>query len=480
MENQGNQEIRVLRLEETLDGLHFIWEMYAQYTAPKCTKEQVERFQSTIKYEVIIPKVHQRELFFFGYFVDNSLVGVSAVNHMGQIVWVYSDQAYASLAVAQKLVEHMKVYCIQVLKTLSLKVEATQSSVEFYQLAGFCQTAQERYLDDMPLFPMECLLKAQGQGMYETSDKSNKGLWIGLIVAVVVGLVVVTALLSVGIFRNAGVKHSEFNREETWPYQGGEIEEPQREEQQGEEPQGIEAIESYEGENLTYTVEEKMYEEAKGEGKYTIDFSVAYPELSNLDSEKAVEINQILKACAMQTVNGLYLSPTDEMKDALLTETSPYLISYVTYKITYMDDDFMSVVFEDRYCQGNTMKEFIDLRSKNINLHTGEVYAVKDIVNLSDDYMKDWLVRMQGEAPQETVLKEVTTEEFKNILSGEYVGEDYYSTFFVKKEGMEIGLSYHHLNPKKTAYLAGWITAPYKMDEIKEYQTGSKFWSLIF
>ena len=52
------------------------------------------------------------------------------------------------------------------------------------------------------------------------------------------------------------------------------------------------------------------------------------------------KINEMLKDCAMSTVNTLYLDPSDSMKEKMLEESDPFMASLVTYKVSYAGEGF--------------------------------------------------------------------------------------------------------------------------------------------
>mgnify|MGYP002572309418 FL=1 len=45
-----------------------------------------------------------------------------------------------------------------------------------------------------------------------------------------------------------------------------------------------------------------------------MQFDVKYPQITGVEGENIDKINEMLKDCAMSTVNTLYLAPSDSMK----------------------------------------------------------------------------------------------------------------------------------------------------------------------
>ena len=121
-----------------------------------------------------------------------------------------------------------------------------------------------------------------------------------------------------------------------------------------------------------------------------MQFDVKYPQITGVEGENIDKINEMLKDCAMSTVNTLYLAPSDSMKEKMLEESNPFLGSLVTYKVSYAGEDFISVAFNDIYYAGNTSAQYCDLRTRNIRISDAKQFEVADIVDLSDAFMHDW------------------------------------------------------------------------------------------
>ena len=65
-------------------------------------------------------------------------------------------------------------------------------------------------------------------------------------------------------------------------------------------------------------------------------------------------------------------------------------------------------------------------------------------MDLSDAFMHDWMKKMKGEAPLAEVLSSVKLNDFRQILNGEILENRYFDAFFVDKDGIEIGITYHY------------------------------------
>ena len=155
------------------------------------------------------------------------------------------------------------------------------------------------------------------------------------------------------------------------------------------------------------------------------------------------------------------------------------LISYVEYKVCYANNNFISVVFEDNSYKGSEAYYDPGLRTVNISLKDGTVYRVGDIVDLSDEFLDEWVGIMREEADNDAFLSELDTETMRETLSGNSEENIYVPNFFVDADGLEIGydLNYPEDDSHDLGYI--WVTAPFSLDDLKPYQTDSDFWDLI-
>lgn len=485
---------RKLNRQEILDALHLIWNVYAKETAPHRTAGQVDAFRSSIQYDKVIQGWSRGELFFLGWYEQEQMIGTVAITPLGKIIfWAMGGEEKYPGATGI-MMENLKRYSTLEMRLSGLKIDAEQDKAAQYHQFGFRQTAKEFQVNETIIIPMECLVMAgppvSTLGQEEKArTKMSNGMVVGIIVASVLGLIMVCSLIGFGVYKyGVSEKHSQNNYfdsdtwgetpDETDPYDEGYTygEDMQETDPADDSGQGIEVINNYEAEGLSYTVEEASFNERSSNGKYQIDFLVKYPKLSGLSDEAAVAVNKVIEDMAMKTVNEVYLSPSDEMKEALLKENMPYLVSYVNYKITYISEDFMSLVLEDRYFKGDISQEYCDLRSVNINLKTGDVYKVKDIVNLSDDYIQDWKKGVREEDSTFTRFDELSNEDCKKVLEGDSLEGIYQDTFFVDADGIEIGTSFHPVGDSEEY---GWVTVPYEMNEIEAYKTDSALWDLV-
>ena len=240
---------------------------------------------------------------------------------------------------------------------------------------------------------------------------------------------------------------------------------------------GVDKIEAYKADNLSYKVKNETYSFRDSEKTSTIiDFNVAYPQISGLKGKNADKINKTIKNCAMSTVDEIYTHPDEKIKQKVIEANTPALISYVKCKVTYATNEFISVVFEDTSARGEYSEYQTDLRTVNICLRDGKIYEVRDIVKLDDTFVENWAKIMQKETGDSSFLTDLTTAEMKKALEGNDKTGAYVPNFFVSKDGIEIGFNMGSASSGKQSTKYAWVTAPYTFDEIKDSIVDQTFW----
>ena len=105
---------------------------------------------------------------------------------------------------------------------------------------------------------------------------------------------------------------------------------------------------------------------------------------------------------------------------------------------------------------------------------------MKDIVNTDKTFVNKWLKEMQSEADDKSLLADQNTDSLAKVLSGEDTQNGTFTpVFFMDKDGIEIGLSFHYDKEDKNASDYGWVTAPFQLNDLKDSKTDSTFWDLV-
>ncbi len=182
--------------------------------------------------------------------------------------------------------------------------------------------------------------------------------------------------------------------------------------------------------DLSYSVDFVDYEVSDAE--YNVDIWVQYVEVSD-DIPFADEINEQLKDGAMY-----YAQQFDSMSAVDLQLTS---LSYVTY----MDENTLSVVVDERYSYEDYMQ--YDLYCMNFDLTTGALLYNTEIIDVDNSLAKAFRKQSEYQNGITSSVDDYTNEEIEEFLADEDSLILFYSPV-----GLEIG--YNH--PE------GWVTATFK------------------
>lgn len=487
--------VRELNRHEVLPALHLVWEVFAEDVACCYTPEGVAEFQRFIKYENI-NRMHQTgELIMFGAFDAGELTGTISVRREGHICLFFVRGSCQGRGVGRMLFQAVLNYCAQRLRVSRITVNAAPNAVPKYLHMGMRRTAGEQLVNGMRYTPMEMYVNLPPVQQIQRHSPLPF-LIVGAVIAVILFAILtfggIVAVMRGVIRPSEDLDNWERHQEEWWDddfFDDDYTSLPQ--ESPEDEKTGLDGILPYAAENLSYEIEEDSYVFYDDEKQYTwIDFDVKYPKLTGLDSEAADRVNQIFRECALETVNKVYENPSEEMKEKVLKEEYPILVSYVDYKVCFASEDFLSVAFEDNSCQGNEEEYHQNLRTVNINLKDGKVYRLSELIDIDNSsFVKLWLERMRedeesgdafsGRASSE-YFSELSMEELKRTLAGDSLDGVYVVNFFLDKGGLNIG---YDLNYKKgdihdIGYT--WLVTALEGEEIADYIRLPELWEWLW
>lgn len=476
-------DIRILNQEELLPALHLAWEVYAQDVIPTSTPESIRAFQDYIRYENISMSVRNKKLTIFGAFENAELCGTIAISADGQLTLFFVKKEWQGKGIGRMLFQASYNYCVQQAGVRQITVKAAPEAVERYRHLGMQVAGGEIEEYGRRYVPMETFAIP---GLVQPVKKHGKA---PVIIGIIVGVLLIGGLIFAGFSIVNGIREmiqsSITEEDDSYDedhdfYDDYDDNNGSYDYSTGEET-GIDAIEAYIADDISYEINEENYNYSGDPDASTyIDFYVNYPSVSGLsDASVEKEVNELLESCAMQTVNEIYNNPSQEIKERVLNASVPTLVSYVNCKVCYAEEEFISVAFED-YCYKGSQEYFeVHLRTLNINLKEGTVYQVKDIVKLDENFLNRWLDEMQAEAESTEFLNELGQEDLKAILEGDSQDGVYIVNFFVSADKIEIGfdLNYPDDSPYDQGY--AWVTAPLEIKDLKQYATDSNFWNLL-
>lgn len=234
-----------------------------------------------------------------------------------------------------------------------------------------------------------------------------------------------------------------------------------------------------------YTVQkEQYYVEYSDQYPYWDVLTVEYPVLTGTNEEPieyADQINAQLYDMAMDRVNYWHLTPNDEVK--ALQEEYSIFCSDVECDVTYHSQYLMSVSYKEIYAPISPVwYMYSTQRAMNVDLLTGESYALRDVLRTDEDFVTLWVDKFNEKLGEEMITAEnvdVFVDWF-NCSDAELA--DYYEFvpfFNVTGEGnFVIGVS---LDPKAAAISGGdpsnsTFYAELTAQEVEPYRRESAFW----
>lgn len=486
--------VRRLEQSEILDALHMVWNVFAKDVAPYYTLEGVENFRQFIRFESIQEKIINGGMRVLGAFEGMELVGTAAVFPSGHITLFFVREDWQKRGAGRTLFGEICRICAEEYRLPSITVNAAPGAAEAFRHLGMRDMSAEQQQGGMRFVPMEMPLV----------QPKKKGLSLSVKIAIAAAAVIVSTVLLALVFtgiqtfitrtvmESGGYAADEFYGEEyepdeglggDWGDEGVYYDEDDAGDKTEEDADGLKAITPYESEDISYEVTEDTYVHAPDDTKTTaIHFEVYFPQVKGLHKDVQETVNEELKNCAMETVDKLYLNPTEEMKEKVIGAEVPVLMSLVEYKVTYQSPELLSVVFQDYSYEGTQEDFYVGLRTKNIDLKTGKAYEVKDIVNVDGDFVKAWAQGMRNEAGNGRFLSELDESEMEDILNDkalDKMADVYDAEFFMDSEGVEIGLDLKYPAGAKSDLGYAWVTAPFSLNDISKFQTDSDFWKKI-
>lgn len=231
-----------------------------------------------------------------------------------------------------------------------------------------------------------------------------------------------------------------------------------------------------------YTVQkEQHFVEYSEEYEYGEVLTVEYPVLAGIDQEVQQKINERMYEAAMDRVNYWHLHPSQEVQ-AFQKEYFSIFCSDVTADVTYHSQYLVSVDFYELYSAGNPLwYTNITERALTMDLLTGEIYGLADILEINRDFVELW-----GDCYSERTGEEPWDEESLDLLCSWFLQEDeeleeYESRpfFYVTEDGeFVVGLSldpvlYGAITYEPTARI---LSAVMTLQELSPFKRESRFW----
>ena len=270
------------------------------------------------------------------------------------------------------------------------------------------------------------------------------------------------------------------------------------------EPRGDDDGELHDGwrDDVSYTKTEEhfeQHEEVDSEAYGTrirVDLDIVYPQFEG-EGAHIAELNEAVRKAAMAFREDFVENPTEAALSTVgkLSESGSEpveLADTAVGAVTYNTEDFVSVSFSDLCHVGAGYSDLISLKCVNVNLKTGVVYTIDDVLTMNEamaNRFVDALVENAGEddngdgVPTEDECLSVSVigrDEWVKALLGE---GDYATrvtpTFFVDENGRFNLAASYGLNKEGKGFVYGWWDATIEDELLEGCRKESDFWALL-
>lgn len=479
-------------------SMDLVWETAGSKPDPESFRKEREKYyQEKLKYDIHLERIKSGKAVIFGAFEDQELKGMAELDTgNAQIYHMAVKKGIRELEVRQQLLFEMACYTRSRIQRQSFLVEAEPEEVKIYRQLWFTGSPQQ--VPGSVIY----LYKNVDQVLKEGRPKKNRtGLWVGIGVGAALIVLVVTALGGGLVFRTVwnevrkewvnpewdnGVEEEPFDT----PDNGGNGDDSKDHSYNGdqdtyddgdddEEDDTVMSISEYVADDVTYETKEQQYQEQSDSGsRFYIYFDIQYPEVEGLSGEAQNKVNRLIKECAMQTEEKYYGSPSEEMKEWMLGQQQPIVMSQVRYKVSYMTNDLICVIFEDNYVAGNVNQPKLDMRAVTINVKDGTIYTADDVLKQDKSFVKMWKKAIQDNYGSHQLLNDFSSDELVKMFSGTYEDQGIREEMILTKDGIEIGFTYDYTNEAEESY-NGYVTMDFEKEELETYQKEASFWDMV-
>lgn len=136
----------IKEIHEDLDiAIKLVWEVFLEFEAPNYEEEGIEEFKRSINNQEWVSKKT-----FYGYYIDNKLVGVIATNTINHISLLFVDGNYQKKGIGRELFNHVK----ELNNTGYFTVNSSICGHEFYKNIGFIDTNDLQCIHGIKFYPM--------------------------------------------------------------------------------------------------------------------------------------------------------------------------------------------------------------------------------------------------------------------------------------------------------------------------------------
>lgn len=504
-------QIRIVKETELWSVLNFSAQMFWKQDLVRCTEDGKNRFMEFLKYEHQLEKFQAGEILLFAAFEQEKICGAMELDTKGNVLFLYTDSMKHAERIAGRMIQEACKLAHTSGMYQTLSAEVMPEKEPFYRQLGFFPCAENIWEDGVQKCPVQLDIESK---LARNTEKKNSNTWI--YIAIGAGAAVLALLLLVGLLVSFIIRQPQ--REQGWNYSAedsypddeywedddiwgdgnhgdndefwddGDFDDEwdgDWDDNDGDnysddaENDGILTLDAYIDPGAGYEAKERIEEfQSDDASSYLVAYDVKYPEIAGLPENIQNQVNEVLKNCAMETVDKYYANPSEETKEWMLRQQYAIVISQVDYIVSYMDENLLAVAFEDWYSVGNYNSAHIGLRSVIINVNDGTVYEPEDVLEMNRDFAKMWKREVMSEYGEDEFVGACNIDNLVNMFHGRYESDGIRPALILTEDGVEIGFEYR-MPGENAEDTTGYITVAFEKEDLRPYQKSSEFWKMV-
>ena len=519
-------EIRLLNANELELAANTVRDIYEKTIAARASKEEKKQFYEYVNGDFFWVEVCKKHLYIWGAFENQSLCAVSAMQNVGHITLLYTMPQFQKKGIGSALLNEMRRFALESLRLEFVTVNAMPAfTADFFEKNGFVR--MQGVIQQASFVSLECMLNTQQSTQPQQSTQSQQSVQLqqnaqqqseqppyeatyynyeepvkvrkginGACMLIILYAALCLIVLAIVLIRYSYIQKERNNRFDgntdwSWSIETGEEFEIETEDEielgteeccNGEllpDNLGREIVfledEIYVADELDYEIRMEtlsVHEEIEN-GEY--DIEVEYPQVVYSDGRDASEINEILRSAACLYADRMY---PEIQEQYMLYDEGDYkqLETEVAYEITYMSNDLLCVGFDEHYFLGHWAAEYSDIRTRCINLQTGECYEIEDILSHDEDFDKCYFEKICEINEEFLTTSAFDQNTAARTLDGEVVEGRFFSNYLIGKDVFQINLTYHYGDG--SLIMRGWLSTAFSHEEYDSYRNDSEFWEL--
>ena len=136
-------------------AMDIVWKVFLEFEAPEYSDEGIQEFKDFIAPNIVKKKMTNKELFIWGCFDGDNIIGVIATRPPCHISLLFVDKAYQRQGIAKTLYKTVLDYYKRYSDKREMTVNSSPYALEVYHRLGFVDTDKEQTVNGLRFIPMK-------------------------------------------------------------------------------------------------------------------------------------------------------------------------------------------------------------------------------------------------------------------------------------------------------------------------------------